>query len=128
MRKGAVSRYQTPLCQEIKGMDPLEKFTPPSFMLYDRKLDLRSYVSHVRQMMAFWNHMNALMCRVFLSSLGDLGLKWFDKLPARSIENFHQLTESFVAQFIINMKAPKGIGSLLMLRKGKNESIRSYSK
>ncbi|GFZ02249.1 hypothetical protein Acr_15g0008570 [Actinidia rufa] len=29
-------------------------------------------------------------------SLGDLGLKWFDKLPVGSIENFYPLTESFV--------------------------------
>ncbi|GFY94695.1 hypothetical protein Acr_10g0000800 [Actinidia rufa] len=61
-------------------------------------------------------------------SLGDLGLKSFDKLPAGSIENFYQLTESFVAQFVINTKAPKAVGSLLTLKKGKNESIRNYSK
>ena len=78
-------------------------------------------MSHVRKMMALWNHMDALMCWVFPSSLGDIGLKWFDKLPARSIENFHQLTESFVAQFVINTKAPKGVGSLLTLRKGKKK-------
>ena len=29
---------------------------------------------------------------------------------------------------MINMKAPKGVGSLLTLRKGKNESIRNYNK
>ena len=83
---------------------------------------------HVRQMMAPWNHIDALMCRVFPSSLGDLGLKWFDKLPAGSIENFHQLIESLVAQFIINAKAPKGVVSFLTLRKGKNESIWNYNK
>ncbi|GFZ00952.1 hypothetical protein Acr_14g0005870 [Actinidia rufa] len=66
--------------------------------------------------------------RVFPSSLGDLGLKWFDRLPPGSIENFYQLTESFVARFVINTKAPKAVSSLLTLKKGKNESIRSYSK
>ncbi|GFS37157.1 hypothetical protein Acr_00g0050270 [Actinidia rufa] len=55
-------------------------------------------------------------------------LKWFDKLPTGSIENFHQLTESIVAQFVINIKASKGIVSLLTLRKGKNESIYNYNK
>ncbi|GFY88833.1 hypothetical protein Acr_06g0007730 [Actinidia rufa] len=82
----------------------------------------------VKKMMALWNHMDALMCRVFPSSLGDLRLKWFDKLPIVSIESFHQLTESFVAQFVINTKAPKGVRSHLTLRKGKNESIRNYNK
>ncbi|GFZ16802.1 hypothetical protein Acr_26g0000720 [Actinidia rufa] len=44
-------------------MNPSEKFTLPRFTLYDGKSDPRSHVSHVRQMMAFWNHMDALMCR-----------------------------------------------------------------
>ncbi|GFS35828.1 cyclin B2;1 [Actinidia rufa] len=65
--------------------------------------------------------------RVFPSSLGNLGLKWFDRLPPGSIESFYQLTESFVARFVINTKAPKAVGSLLTLKKGRNESIRSYS-
>ncbi|GFS42836.1 pleckstrin homology (PH) domain-containing protein [Actinidia rufa] len=118
----------TPFSWEIEGMDPREKFVPPRFTLYDGKSDPQSHVSHVRQMMALWNHMDALMYRVFPSSLGDLGLKWFDRLPPRSIESFYQLTESFVAQFVINTKAPKAVGSLLMLKKGRNESIRNYSK
>ena len=79
-------------------------------------------------MMAIWNRMDSLMCCVFPSSLGDLGLKWFDKMLARSIDNFHQLTESFVVWFVINTKAPKGVGSLLMLKKGKIEAIRNYNK
>ncbi|GFS32006.1 hypothetical protein Acr_00g0020340 [Actinidia rufa] len=58
-------------------------------------LNAKSHVSHVRQMMSLWNHMDALMSWVFPSRLRDLELKWFDKLFARLIENFHQLTESF---------------------------------
>ena len=68
------------------------------------------------------------MCHVFPSSLGDLRLKWFDKLPVRSIENFHQLIESFVAWFMINTKTPKGVGSLLTLIKRKNETIKNFNK
>ncbi|GFZ15658.1 hypothetical protein Acr_25g0000670 [Actinidia rufa] len=128
VRKGVNFGFQTPFSREIEGMDPPEKFVPPRFTLYDGKSDPRSHVSHVRQMMALWNHMDALMCKVFPSSLGDLGLKWFDKLPPGSIENFYQLTESFVAQFVINTKAPKAVSSLLTLKKGRNESIRNYSK
>ena len=70
-------------------MNPLEKFTTLRFTLYDGKSDPSSNVTHVRQMMAFWNHMDALMCWVFPSRLGDLRLKKFDKLPVGSIESFH---------------------------------------
>ena len=68
------------------------------------------------------------MCRVFLSSLRDLGLKWFDKLPVRSIKSSHQLIESFVTRFVINKKAPKVFNSFLTLQKGKNKSLCNYSK
>ncbi|GFZ07044.1 hypothetical protein Acr_18g0012140 [Actinidia rufa] len=113
-QREATSRYQTSFSREIKGLDPLEKFMPPRFPLYDGKSNPRSHVSHIRQMMALWNHIDALMCRVFPSSLMDLRLKWFDKLPTGLIENFHHLPESFIAQFVINAKVPNGVGSLLI--------------
>ncbi|GFS38479.1 hypothetical protein Acr_00g0057730 [Actinidia rufa] len=59
---------------------------------------------------------------------GRPGMKWFDRLPPGSIESFYQLIESFVARFVINTKAPKAVGLLLTLKKGRNESIGSYSK
>ncbi|GFS33850.1 Zn-dependent exopeptidases superfamily protein [Actinidia rufa] len=62
------------------------------------------------------------------SSLGDVGLKWFNRLPAGSIGNFHQLAKSFVARFVTNTKAPKGVGSLLSLGKSRTKSLRNYNK
>ena len=75
MPKEPIPKYQTSFFQDIEGMDPLEKFMPQRFTLYDGKSAPRSHVNHVRQSMALWNHLDALMCRVFPSSLGDLGLK-----------------------------------------------------
>ncbi|GFS40182.1 hypothetical protein Acr_00g0066980 [Actinidia rufa] len=101
VRKGVNFGFQTPFSREIEGMDPPEKFVTSRFTLYDGKSDPR---------------------------LGDLGLKWFDRLPPGSIKNFYQLTESFVARFVRNTKAPKAVSSLLTLKKDRNESIRNYSK
>ncbi|GFZ12693.1 hypothetical protein Acr_23g0010780 [Actinidia rufa] len=77
--KAQFQRYQTSFALEIEGMDPSEKFNHPKFTMYDGKSNLRSHVCHFRQMMALWNYLNALMCRVFPSRLGDL--EWFNKLP-----------------------------------------------
>ena len=66
--------------------------------------------------------MDALMYLVFPSSLVDLKLKWFDKLSTGLTENFHQLTESFMARLL------KAVGYLLTLRKGKNKVFCNYSK
>ena len=89
-------------------MDLPKKFTVSRFMLYDEKSDPISHVSYDRQMMALLNHLDALM-------------KWFDRLPIGSIRSYHQLAVSFVAQFIINKKELKGIGSFLTLKNGKNK-------
>ncbi|GFS39695.1 hypothetical protein Acr_00g0064480 [Actinidia rufa] len=55
------------------------------------------------------------------------------RLPSSSCHqssrgSFCQLSESFVTQFVINTKAPKGVISLLTLQKGKNEMLYNYSK
>ncbi|GFZ15738.1 hypothetical protein Acr_25g0001470 [Actinidia rufa] len=102
VRIGVNLGFQTPFSWEIEGIDLPKKFVPPRFTLYYGKSDPWSY--------------------------GDLGLKWFNRLPPGSIESFYQLTESFVARFVINTKAPKAVGSLLTLKKDRNKSIRNYNK
>ena len=78
--------------------------------------------------MVLWNHLNTLICKVFPSSLSDLGLKWFEKLPLGSIGIFLQLFKSFVTRFVINAKALKGVSSFLTLQNGKNETLHNHSK
>ena len=39
-----LSRY--PFMPEIKGMEPLERFNPLKFAMYDGKSDYRSHISH----------------------------------------------------------------------------------
>ena len=56
-------------------MEPPDKFNPPKFNMYDGKLDPMLHIIHFQQMMTLWNHLDALMFRVFPSSLGDLGMK-----------------------------------------------------
>ena len=109
-------------------MEPLEKFNPPMFNMYDGKSNTRSYISHFKQMMALCYHIDALICKVFSSILGDLRLKWFEKLLPESIGSFLQLFKSFVAWFVINTKAPKCVSSLLSLHKGKNETLYNNNK
>ncbi|XP_057484622.1 uncharacterized protein LOC130771000 [Actinidia eriantha] len=52
----------------------------------------------------------------------------FDRLHVGSIGSFYQLTELFVARFVIKIKVPKGVVSLLTLRKSKSESLCNYNK
>ncbi|KAF5931842.1 hypothetical protein HYC85_028013 [Camellia sinensis] len=60
-------------------------FIQPKFTTYEKKTDPYMHLSHFRQVMAVYRQNEALMCILFPSSLGDLGLTWFERLPEGSI-------------------------------------------
>ncbi|XP_058223074.1 uncharacterized protein LOC131332790 [Rhododendron vialii] len=70
---------------------------------------------------------DALLCKVFPASLGNLGLIWFNQLPARSISSFDSLCDAFMARFVTSNKHEKEIDSLLALRKRNDETLRQYA-
>uniref|UniRef100_A0A2N9I521 Uncharacterized protein n=1 Tax=Fagus sylvatica TaxID=28930 RepID=A0A2N9I521_FAGSY len=103
------------------------KFISPNLAVYDRKSDPVGHLSRYRQAMAFHNSNNALMCHVFPSSLGEVGLRWFDRLEHRSIRSWKEMSEIFTARFITNTQKPKKIDSLLALTMKAGETLKSYS-
>ena len=77
--------------------------------------------------MAIHAHDEALMCRVFSSSLGPMAMRWFDKLRTNSISSFKKLTESFCSRFVTCSRVPQPLDSLLSMSLREEESIKAYS-
>ena len=77
--------------------------------------------------MAIHAHDEALMCRVFSSSLGPMAMRWFDKLKTNSISSFKKLTESFCSRFVTCSKVPQPLDSLLSMSLREEESVKAYS-
>ena len=71
------------------------RFTKPLFISYDVKIDPVEHVSHYIQMMSLHSHNDALMCRVFPSSLGPITLRFFNGLRNGSIHSFGELIQEF---------------------------------
>ena len=69
----------------------------------------------------------ALMCKVFLSSLGPVAIRWFDGLKPNSIGSFKQLTQAFGSHFITCSKVPRPLDSLLSLSMREGETLKAYS-
>ena len=76
----------TPFSVDIETAPLPAGFHQPKYTLNDGKLDPYMHVSHFRQVMVGHRRNDALMYLIFPSSLGELGLKWFDRLPEGSIE------------------------------------------
>ncbi|XP_028054146.1 uncharacterized protein LOC114258391 [Camellia sinensis] len=117
----------TPLSPEIESMTLPAGFHQPKFTLYNDKMDQHMHVSHYWQVMARHRRNDALMCLLFPASLGELGLKWFERLPKGSIEERQQLVEVFVTRFKTNTRTPKEVGHLLSIKIESGGSLKAYN-
>ena len=76
------------------------RFSRPPFISYDGKTNPIEHVSHYIQMMSLYNQNDALMCKVFPSSLGLIALRWFNGLRRGSIHSFGELIQEFKVWFM----------------------------
>ena len=69
----------------------------------------------------------ALLCRVFPSSLGLMLMRWFDGLRTNSISSFKKLTQLFCSRFITCSRVLQPLDSLLSMTMREGESVKSYA-
>ena len=66
---------RSPFLRDIEMEPMLSRFTRPPFNSYNGNTDPIEHVSHYIQMMSLHTHNDALMCKVFPSSLGPIALR-----------------------------------------------------
>ena len=77
--------------------------------------------------MAVHSKDEALMCKVFPSSLGLVAMRWFDGLRVNSIDSFKELTQAFGSCSITCSRVPQPLDSLLSLSIREGEALKTYS-
>ncbi|XP_030964678.1 uncharacterized protein LOC115985934 [Quercus lobata] len=85
------------------------------------------HVSQFNQRMDIHSQNEALMCKVFPSSLGPVAMRWFNSLKTNSIDSYKQLTQAFCSRFITNSRIPRPLSSLLSLSMHEGETLKVYS-
>ena len=91
---------RSPFSRDIERAPIPSRFTRPPFNSYDGKTNLVEHVSHYIQIMSLHTHNDALMFKVFPSSLGPTTLRWFNGLRKCSIHSFSKLIQEFGVQFM----------------------------
>ncbi|XP_065634995.1 uncharacterized protein LOC136069856 [Quercus suber] len=76
--------------------------------------------------MAVHSRDEALMCKVFPSSLGLVAMRWFDNLKADSIDSYQELTQAFGSRFVTCRRVARPLSSLLSLSMREGESLKAY--
>ena len=118
---------KSPFTRRIKGVSLPRRFHQPTFSLYNGRMDLVEHVSYFNQKMAVHSKNEALMCKIFPSSLGPMAMRWFNGLKVNFIDSFKRLTQSFGARFITCSRIPLPLGSLLSMSMQEGETLKAYS-
>ena len=84
------------------------------------------HVNHYNQRMAVHSRNEALMCKVFQSSLGLVAMRWFNGLKEGSISYFKELTRAFGAHFVTCSMVPRPLDSLPSMTMQEGETLKTY--
>ena len=95
--------------------------------MYNGRTDPVEHVSHFNQRMAVHSKNEALICKVFPSSLGPVAMRWFDGLREGSVSSFKELTREFGSRFVTCNRVPRPLDSLLSMAMRERETLKTYS-
>ena len=127
MSKALNQISKSPCKHKIEGAKLPRRFHQPTFTIYKGRMDLVEHMSQFNQRMVVHSKDKALMCKVFLSSLGLVAIRWFDSLKANSVNSFKELTRAFGLLFISCSRVPRPLESLLSLSMREGETLKMYS-
>ena len=119
----------TPFSPHIINYKPSRRFMVPKFMTYDGTSDPFNHIMHYRQLMTLDIRNDALLCKVFPTSLHGQALSWFHRLPKNSMNNFLDLSKAcFVGHYLCSTRHKQNINTLQNLKMQENESLREFVK
>ena len=70
--------------------------------------------------------LDEIMCRAFPTTLKGPAWVWFSKIPPNTIGSFEELSKLFINNFIGGQSHKMSSLSLLTIKQGENESLRSF--
>ena len=127
MKKALSQISKSPFTRGIKKAKLPRRFHQPTFAMYNGRTDSIEHISQFKQKIIVHSQDEALMCRVFPSSLGPMPIRWFNGLRKNSISSFKKLTQSFCSPFITYSRVPQPLDFLLSMSMREGESVKAYS-
>ena len=99
---------KSPFTRKIEGARLPQRFHQLMFTLYNSRTDPVEHVSQFNQRIAVHFKNETLMCKVFLSSLGPVAMRWFNGLKMNSIDSYKQLKQKSSA--LTSLRTPGFLG------------------
>ena len=121
-----VQQTESPFTAEVLHFPLPTKFRIPQVESFDVVRDPVDHLNTYKNQMELHGYQDPVRCRAFATTLKGPALAWFNKLPPSSISSFRDLSIAFVSHFIGARTYRKPSNSLLTVKQGSQESLRSY--
>nr|KYP37224.1 hypothetical protein KK1_041595 [Cajanus cajan] len=99
---------------------------PLNIERYDGTTDLDEHIVAFITQINLYTNDDAIICRVFPTSLKGAALSWYTQLPPRSVDNFNTLMRLFSAQYATSRPHHITSAALSNLRQQDDESLRHF--
>ena len=115
-----------PFTEPVKAYAMPDKFKMPRVEKYDGSGDPQSHLETFIEHIVLHGTPDAIVCRAFPLTLTGVAKDWFTGLPPKSVGTFKELGHLFLAQFLATWKRKKSVTCLLILRQGKEETLKDF--
>ncbi|GKV35451.1 hypothetical protein SLEP1_g43714 [Rubroshorea leprosula] len=101
-------------------------FKIPQLETYDGTKDLDDHLHAFYSCMQAQNAFDALMCKIFPSTLCDNARTWYYSLPLRPISSYSEMASAFATKFSSRRLIRKTTSELMRVKQKEGESLKNY--
>ena len=102
------------------------KFRLPQLEPFDGLKDPLDHLNTFKTILGLQQPPDKILCCSFSTTLKGAAREWFNKLPTSFIDNFEQLSGSFVRHFVDGQRLKRTADHLLTIKQGEKKTLRSY--
>ena len=125
---GMLKRTDSPFTTNVLECPLPSKFRLPQLEFYDGTKDPLDHIGAFKTILNLQQSPDEVICISFPATLKGAATVWFSKLPASSIANLEQLSNSFFRHFIGGQRHKRPTSHLLIVRQQEGKSLRDYVK
>ncbi|KAM2140898.1 hypothetical protein ACFX1Q_007242 [Malus domestica] len=128
LRWDMTNMSRSPFTDGIEQAEPPRKFSITHFISFKGDGDPERHLKHYQSVMVIYQSNDALMCKIFTTTLQAEAQDWFHTLPPQSIWSFDDLSLVFTKEYSSYCSIKRKFDHLFNVKKNPKGSLCNYMK